>query len=402
MTNLRNGLSNEKRLSLLLGSINPYSYLGHSQRMFCLAHSFFDLGANVTWANSPGSVYWKNRKFVTNSASRRLLFPFFSLTVDNVNEAVAVPVFDFWASPKYDKLSASLYFTRFLQRLYSFIFSRAKKFDVFLFDSPVLVDFALALKKVQNTLIIYHSPDDYFAYSEVSESFKRLEADIVNVADLIITPTESIRKNILKRNNCSLDVRVIPNGVPKAALADAPVIKTKNTISRIGFIGTLASWVDVDLIFQIALKMPYCEFVIVGDGPNYNAYKQFAPSNCKFVGRVPIAKRNEVISSFDVGLIPFKLIPIADSSFPLKLLEYFARGIPVVSSPLVEVKNIASGLVYFADKLDEWVDQINTALTNSYETRLSYIKFASKYTWECNAQRLLKLMSELKASIEKP
>jgi glycosyltransferase involved in cell wall biosynthesis len=281
--------------------------------------------------------------------------------------------------------------------MYSVVFSRLQQFDVFFFDSPIFADLAVRLKKLQNTLIIYDCPDDYFAYSEIGESFKQSERDVAIVADIIITPTESIRSKILSRNKGKLNVRVIPNGVPRAEIARVPNMRKPEAVSRIGFIGTLASWVDFNLIFDVATRMPNCEFVVAGDGPNYSNWKK-SPSNCKFIGRVSMAKRHEVISSFDVGLIPFKRVSLADSAFPLKLLEYFARGVPVVSSPLVETKNIAEGFAYFADNVDVWIAQINNALNDSFETKMSYIEFASKYTWENTADLLLNAASEYLAS----
>ncbi|MFB3888671.1 MAG: glycosyltransferase, partial [Candidatus Bathyarchaeia archaeon] len=189
-------------------------------------------------------------------------------------------------------------------------------------------------------------------------------------------------------------VRVIPNGVPKSEIAKSPSIKVRRGKPRIGFIGTIASWVDIGLVFTVAEKMPDCEFVLAGDGPNYRFWRQNPPTNVCFVGRVPMAKRGEFVSSLDVGLIPFKRVSLADSAYPLKLLEYFARGVPVVSSPLVETKRIADGLAYFADGVDAWTAQINKALTDSFARRLSYIDFARKHTWENTARTLLEIIAE--------
>jgi len=271
--------------------------------------------------------------------------------------------------------------------------SRLQRIDVFLFDSPIFADLAARMKKLQGTFIIYHSPDDYFAYSEIGRSFKQLEKSVVNVADIIVVPTQSIRRSILGRNKIKLDVHIIPNGVPKAEISKVPIKRKPEKVPRIGFIGTLASWVDVNLVFNIATRMHHCDFVIAGDGPYYNYWKQRSPLNCTFIGRVSIAKRKDIISSFDVGLIPFKLNSLTNSAFPLKLLEYFSRGVPVVSSPLVEIRKIATGFVYFAKDIDQWIYQINNALNENYDSKVSYLDFASKYTWEYTADLLLDVFS---------
>ena len=391
-------MSNRKRggidhPSILIGSINPYSYMGHSQRMFSIANYYAKCNLKVSWINSPSFLFPKNTQFVNSqNVSRHFRLPFL-VTRDEVAKDIILSVYDSWALPKYDMIAASLFFTRILQRIYMTVFSGFGKFDVFLFDSPIFADLAEKLKKVHGTLIIYDSPDDYSAYSEIGQSFKKLETKAVNAANFIITPTQSVKTELLRRNKGKIDVRLIPNGVPGCEVAKSPKCRKQSAIPRIGFLGTLASWVDVNLIFNIANRMPNCEFVIVGDGPYYNSWKQNSPSNCKFIGRVSIAKRGDLISSFDVGLIPFKLIPLAHSAFPLKLLEYFARGVPVVSSPLTEVKNIASDYARFANSVETWVEQINKALTDAYGDKLSYIEFASKYTWENTASLILNMIS---------
>jgi teichuronic acid biosynthesis glycosyltransferase TuaH len=377
--------------SILLGSINPYSYLGHSQRMFSLCHIFARNGLKVSFINTPSACFWNNFRFVTKNSSRGIL-PFYVETMDELNKKSSVFIYDSWATPKYDKYTLSFYGTLKIQNLSYWAFSTLKKFDVFIFDTPLFVQLACLLKR-RGTRVIYHCPDDYYAYSEINENYKKLEQKAVNVADVIVTPTQSIRKSILKRNNSDLDIRIIPNGVPKQAIAKSSEIKKAGSRQVIGFVGTLSSWVDLNLVAEIAKKMPNVDFVIAGDGAGYANWRKCCASNLKFVGRISIAQRNNLISSFDVGIIPFKKIPLADSAFPLKLLEYFARGIPVVSSPLKEVRNIAENNVYFADSLEDWVSQLKVALLSSYALKLSYIDFASQYTWENTASRYLEIIT---------
>jgi len=361
--------------------------------MFSLANYFAKQKIKVSWMNSPSFGFMKYCEFVPKKVKKSLR-PFFLVREDEVIKDSFVSVYDSWAPPKYDTFDFSFYVNRYLQKIYSNLLSLHNRFDVFLFDSPIFADMAAKLKKSQGTRIMYHSPDDYFAYSGVSNNFKQSEKATVKVADLIIVPTQSIRKNILNRNKSNLDVRLIPNGVSKAEITRFPTKRETQTTPRIGFIGVLASWVNVNLVFAVATRMPECKFIIAGDGPYYNYWKQKSPPNCKLIGRVSIAQRKKLISSFDAGLIPFELNAFTNSAFPLKLLEYFARGVPVISSPLVEMKNIASDFIYFADDPETWVNQINNALNEPYDTKLSYINFASRYTWEKAADLLLDVISE--------
>jgi glycosyltransferase involved in cell wall biosynthesis len=64
-----------------------------------------------------------------------------------------------------------------------------------------------------------------------------------------------------------------------------------------------------------------------------------------------------VIGSFDVGLIPFRLGPEGLHASPIKLYEYLASGLPVLSTPIPEAQemaevSIASDARGFASLLD--------------------------------------------------
>jgi glycosyltransferase involved in cell wall biosynthesis len=63
----------------------------------------------------------------------------------------------------------------------------------------------------------------------------------------------------------------------------------------------------------------------------------------------------------DVAIIPFLSCPLTLATNPIKLYEYFACGLPVVSTRLPEMDQFP-GLVYLADNPDEFLVQIEKAL----------------------------------------
>lgn len=64
---------------------------------------------------------------------------------------------------------------------------------------------------------------------------------------------------------------------------------------------------------------------------------------------------------FDVGVIPFKTNELTTRANPLKLREYLAAGLPVVSTPLPEVARYAD-LVYLKNGADAFLTGIDAAL----------------------------------------
>ena len=64
---------------------------------------------------------------------------------------------------------------------------------------------------------------------------------------------------------------------------------------------------------------------------------------------------------FDVGLIPFRMNELTLRVNPLKLREYLAAGLPVVSTPLPEVLRYQS-FVHVATNKDGFLGEIEAAI----------------------------------------
>ena len=133
---------------------------------------------------------------------------------------------------------------------------------------------------------------------------------------------------------------------------------------RIGFFGVLNSWVDLDLICQVAGDHPAWSFVFIGPSQLPHAVLPKV-SNIHFLGRVNYDELPLYAVHFDVGLIPFKVNALTEAVNPLKLLEYFSIGLPVVSTPLPEVikyrhyTRIASDSKDFGNAIQSVLDQDN-------------------------------------------
>jgi GT2 family glycosyltransferase len=132
----------------------------------------------------------------------------------------------------------------------------------------------------------------------------------------------------------SADEAAVPERILQARAAGRPVA---------GYTGALARWVDVELLRALAEKRPDWDFALVGEAldESFSALRQHPPSNILFLGRRPYAAMPAVVGSFDVGLIPFRLGPEGLHASPIKLYEYLAAGLPVLSTPIPEAQEMA-------------------------------------------------------------
>src|SRR5262249_39293502 len=114
----------------------------------------------------------------------------------------------------------------------------------------------------------------------------------------------------------------------------------------IGFFGLLAEWIDLGLLAGIARARPQWTLLLIGKA-NVDTSALRALPNVRLLGQKPYATLPAYCRAFDVGVIPFRVDELTVRANPLKLREYLAAGLPVVSTDLPEVRKYA-GLVRLA------------------------------------------------------
>jgi glycosyltransferase involved in cell wall biosynthesis len=159
-------------------------------------------------------------------------------------------------------------------------------------------------------------------------------------------------------------IRLVRHGVDHAhfARALAPEIVVPAELAGlphpvIGFFGLIADWVDLALVRAVADAFPRGSVVLLGKVTTSLAPLAGA-RNVHLFGRRPYADLPAWCKGFDVALMPFVENELAEASNPLKVREYLAAGLPVVSTPVPEVEQlglcrIASGPVAFVAAVKE-------------------------------------------------
>jgi glycosyltransferase involved in cell wall biosynthesis len=98
---------------------------------------------------------------------------------------------------------------------------------------------------------------------------------------------------------------------------------------------------------------------------------------------------------FNVGIIPFKLNRITQATTSIKLFEYMACGVPVISTAMPESRRYPG--VFIAENADDFVRQIDLALTAGQDP--SYLELidqvAHQHSWE---ERVEAVISSLEKS----
>ncbi|MFN4149617.1 MAG: glycosyltransferase, partial [Candidatus Sericytochromatia bacterium] len=166
----------------------------------------------------------------------------------------------------------------------------------------------------------------------------------------------------------------------------------------VGFVGNIKNYIDFDLIIYLAKKRKDVQFVIIGFNPNEeikNKTKEL--NNIIFEGNKKYEELPKYIKSFDIGIIPYKVDDTHIKSIsPMKLYEYLACNIFVLSSPIPDVVNfkinsnmgtyveIANNYNEFLEKLDSLIVRDKFQLTEEEIYTISWEKRFSDLFEELN------------------
>jgi hypothetical protein len=124
----------------------------------------------------------------------------------------------------------------------------------------------------------------------------------------------------------------------------------------IGFFGLLADWVDLEIVRALAIARPRWSFVLIGEvRTDIVRLKEF--SNVHFLGRRPYQTLPAYCKAFDVAILPFVWNELTLAANPLKMREYLAAGLPLISTPLPEVVRLQH-LVLMARTAEEYLAHI--------------------------------------------
>lgn len=199
---------------------------------------------------------------------------------------------------------------------------------------PRLVPLVEALPRAS---VVYDCMDDAPAMSKNFRQVLRMEASLVERASLVFCSSPALAELLSDRHGVT--ATVIPNGVSlehiRSLKPNAP--GTQVTLEhdlpvgtkRAVFIGTVGSWVDQNLLGQVAAA-PGWHLEIYGP-----LHVPLRPSlRPHYFGTLDQASLYARCVGAQVGLIPFLTNNFTSTIDPVKFYEYAALGLRVLSAPL--------------------------------------------------------------------
>jgi teichuronic acid biosynthesis glycosyltransferase TuaH len=152
----------------------------------------------------------------------------------------------------------------------------------------------------------------------------------------------------------------------------------------IGFTGSVEYRSDFELLKKMVEKHRDKVFVVVGpintDEVDKMGFRQM--ENVVFTGPKPITELPAYLQYMDVMIIPYRLITVTKSIYPLKINEYLGAGKPVVATHFSEDIFSFRDVIYIAESHDEFIDLIDVAIAeDSMEKKQARVQVASENSW---------------------
>lgn len=259
------------------------------------------------------------------------------------------------------------------------------------------------LPAANSTQLIYDITDDWSHASVPPHILDQIKADdewMLRNADEVIVCSEDLHKN--KRDRCK-SIHLIRNGVkltpylPESlAKVQVPVeIKFDAPVS--GYIGTLhEDRLDVDLIVQVAKKLPKHHFVFVGPNSLSATNTKILEDlpNVHLLGARPYEQLPSYMSGFDICMTPHVVTAFTESLDPIKMYEYMATGKPIVSTACAGFRDLRD-LIYIAYGSTQFAECVTEAVKESRATNnraSARVEWASQQTWDKRVDTIEKLL----------
>jgi len=243
----------------------------------------------------------------------------------------------------------------------------------------------------------YYCVDDFTLWPGVDgDLMQRLEQRLLPKVDLIIATAAQLQKT---RINSIRPTELLTHGVDLEHFqrvgkceAAPPVRDLSGQV--VAYYGLIDERCDMDLLMDLALSMPNVTFLIVGPWRIPSGKLAELP-NVRLIGRVSYDDLPAYLTPASALILPYLVNDLAASINPLKLKEYLATGLPVVSTPLPEVLKLKK-YVRVASGAGQMREVLQTVLTEEVHSVSPALQdFLRDQTWQAKAEEFSSMVESI-------
>ncbi|MCB9121233.1 MAG: glycosyltransferase [Caldilinea sp.] len=257
----------------------------------------------------------------------------------------------------------------------------------------------LLRRAIPHSKLLVRIIDDYSGFGVPYDNYHPLMKETLVAADGVFACSEKVRSLY---SGFYEDIELAPNGVDfehfTQVVTEEPDAISSIPHPRITYVGAIADWFDFDLVIVLAQRLPECHFVLFGKWSRPEPVTGSYPENVHVMGPIEYAKVPAISAFSDVAMIPFKDTELVRGVSPIKVYEYLASRLPVVSLRWDELAR-ESLPIFLASNAGEFEKGILNALSMTDEQRDALREVVRQYSWE---QRLRHMLAYLDLELDQP
>jgi len=244
--------------------------------------------------------------------------------------------------------------------------------------------------------VIYYCVDDFSEWPGVEkELVQKMESSLIQQSDVFFATSQHLYDKIARQGK---KVTLLSHGVDVDFFSKLP--EKEHTLfqgipsPRVGYFGLFDERSDILLLKELALLTPNVSFVITGNVET-DVSELKALRNVFFTGSVPYTDLPSIAKGYSACMLPYKVNELTDSIMPLKIKEYIATGIPVISTPIKEALKLTD-YITVAYSVNEWeaaLREILLGLQDSKDQRDKRDLFLENESWQEKSVLLTKYSS---------
>lgn len=229
--------------------------------------------------------------------------------------------------------------------------------------------------------VVYDCMDNHKALCsdiKIKKEIEKCENQLIKRADIILA-TSQVLKNDIEGRAGTDKVFLIRNGYHFDKIYQPKEAKVKENY-KIGYIGTIAEWLDLASIQYSLTRNLHVEYHLIGPIQNINVDEV---EGITLEGVIEHKMLYDKVKEYDCLIMPFIVNDIVLSVDPVKLYEYISMGKCIISVYYKEIAPFEPFVYFYSDKeqLIQLIDRLGKTGFPPKYTGKQQKEFLSKNTW---------------------
>ena len=257
------------------------------------------------------------------------------------------------------------------------------------------------LQGMHPSLVVYDCMDELSAFKNPPKQLLQRETALLARADVVFTGGPSLFEAKKQRH---ANAYCFPSSVDAVHFGKArdPSIghpaQAQLNRPRLGFFGVIDERFDIDLLAAIAEARPQWELVMVGPVVKIDPATLPRHANIHYMGQQGYDALPQFLAGWDVCLMPFAMNESTKFISPTKVLEYMAAELPIVSTPIHDVKVPYGHVVAIAETAEQFIAACDAALAMTPEQNAHMVDamraIVAATSWQNTADQMRRILDD--------